>query len=127
MQLNLSALLKALLGDLLVAVLFEVLLGDLLVAVLFEVFLVAVVVQYHLRVAVDQPISLLQLRWAQLGLQLLALPPPRHRRRQAWPQHTTHKANMLILTGIGWFNANMLTEAGFGWVNANMLTQAGFG
>ena len=46
---------------------------NLLVAVLLEVLFVAVVLQYHLRIAVDQPVRIVQLRQTQLVLQLLAL------------------------------------------------------
>lgn len=56
----------------------------LLVAVLFEVFLVAVVLKHNLWVTVDQPVCILQLRWTQLVLQLLAFTTPRDRSRQTW-------------------------------------------
>lgn len=42
--------------------------GHSLVAVLFEVFLVAVVMQHHLWVAVDQPVCMLHLGHTQLVL-----------------------------------------------------------
>lgn len=52
---------------------------NLLVAVLLEVLFVAVVLQHHLRVAVHQPVCIVQLRQTQLVLQLLALSATRDR------------------------------------------------
>lgn len=49
-----------------------------LVAVLFEVFLVALILQHHLWVTMDQPVSILHLSNIQLILQLLPLPTPRN-------------------------------------------------
>jgi len=51
---------------------------------LFEVFLVAVVLKHGLWVTVDQPVSILQLRWTQLVLQFLSFPTTRDRSRQTW-------------------------------------------
>lgn len=47
---------------------------------LLEVLFVAVVLKNHLRVTVGQPVCILQLRWTQLVLQLLAFTTPWDRR-----------------------------------------------
>lgn len=57
---------------------------NLLVAVVLEVFLVAVVLEHMLRIVLPQPLGLVDVERAGLGLHLLALATPGNRCRQTW-------------------------------------------
>ena len=63
---------------------------------LLEVLLVAVVLEDHLGVAVDQPIGALHLRGVQLVLQLLALPAAGDWHRQTFYDHKRSVVEVLL-------------------------------